>query len=869
MLPQNEVEKLSPMMKQYLKVKEQHDNAVLFFRLGDFYEMFFDDAKLASKELDITLTGKDCGLDERAPMCGVPYHSCEAYIARLIARGYNVAICEQTEDPAAAKGLVQRDVVRVITPGTVIEDSMLETSQNNYLAAMILRGESAALCFTDTSTGQLRSTEIYGSGVISSAECEFGRFMPKEILLNNAAADNKELTSFIKKRLGAVYVVRPDDDLHKTTVTEHFKGNTPEDLGLSGLMTEAVGCTLQYLYETQRAGLSIISEVMVYRDDQYMKLDLSACRNLELTTSLQGGTKGTLLSVLDRTKTAMGKRLLRGWIEQPLTGCPQILLRQSAVAELKENSIFREHLGELFAGTHDLERLMSRVMYGSSNPKELISLSVTLSRLPDVKEAVSACKSPLLMELAKTIDPLTDVHDLIVSTLNDDPPMSLKDGNVIRDGFSEEIDSLRGDMQGGTGLILDIQEKERERSGIKSLKIGYNKIFGYYIEVTNSYKSMVPEDYIRKQTLAGCERYITEELKTLEGRILGAKDRSLALEQKLFDELRNSVSREQLRIIASAGAVAQLDVLRCLAEAAAEYDYCRPDIRNDGRIEIKNGRHPVIERLLDLPFVPNDTVLDTDENRSMIITGPNMAGKSTFMRQVALITLMAQMGSFVPASSARIGVCDAVFTRVGAADDIAGGRSTFMVEMNEVPDSLKNATRRSRIILDEIGRGTSTFDGMSMARAVLEHVSNKRIMGAKTLFATHYHELTELESLMEGVKNYNIAVKKRGDDITFLRRIVRGAADDSYGIEVAKLAGIPDSVINRAKAILKTLEQHSIRPATVAVPEAPEDDSGQMTLGGQQSDEFIEEIRRIDVETLTPIESLNTLYQLISKAKKL
>ena len=872
MLTQQDRNALSPMMKQYFNVKDQHPNTILFFRLGDFYEMFFEDATLASKELEITLTGKDCGLEERAPMCGVPYHSCEAYIARLVEKGYKVAICEQTENPTEAKGLVSRDVVRVVTPGTIIEDSMLDGSVNNYLSAVSMVDGAAGLCFVDASTGQMHLTELSGEGVPLRVCNELGRFFPREILLDGEMGGCKPVADFIGRRLCVPSETLPDEYFSQFAAREmverHF-GHTADDLGVRGAASlSALGCALRYLYDTQRQGLETISEIEIYSESQYMRLDLAARRNLELMETLRGEKRtGTLLSVLDHTETAMGKRLLRNWMEQPLVSRTSILKRQAAVAELKSNVVLCDEMKGRLSGIHDLERLMTRIMYGTANAREIRSLGDTLKLLPTLKSAAALCKSAMLNELSGLIDPLQDVFDLLDRTLVEEPPIGVKDGGLIREGFNEEVDLLRGDMNGGTDIIAEIQQAERERTGIKGLKIGYNKVFGYYIEVTNSFKSLVPEEYIRKQTLAGCERYITEELKTLESRVLGAKERVFALEYELFDALRKGIGAELHRIQRTAMAVARLDVLRSFGEAAILGNYCQPTIAGGGVIHITGGRHPVIETLVELPFVPNDALLDEGENRCAIITGPNMAGKSTYMRQIALITLMAQIGSFVSAEKADIGITDAIFTRVGASDDIAGGQSTFMVEMSEVATILQHATRNSLIILDEIGRGTSTFDGMSIARAVLEFVSDQKRLGAKTLFATHYHELTELEGELPGVKNYNVAVKKRGDDITFLRRIVRGGADDSYGIEVAKLAGIPDEVIRRAKSVLKTLEMKTPQTGQAAAQEkAPED---QMSLVDRQGDELIDRLKRLDIDTLTPIEAMNELHRIAAAAKKI
>ncbi len=868
---------LTPMMRQYFEIKEQHPGCLLFFRLGDFYEMFYDDAKTASRELELTLTGKECGQEERAPMCGVPFHSCESYIARLVQKGYKVAICEQMEDPSLAKGLVKREVIRVITPGTVIEGSMLDESKNNYLCVLVLgdAGDEAGLCFVDCSTGEAHVTTLDGADIIVRVNNELGRYSPSEIRLNDIASANAELVSFITGRLGRQADAAPAADFEYTGAVDrllrHFKAENLEALGLEGqtCAVRALGAALQYLYDTQMTGLERLTSLDIYSDARFMKLDLAARRNLELLETMRSKEKrGSLLGVLDRTKTAMGKRLIRSWIEQPLINPAQIIRRHNAVEELTGDSILRGDLLAQLADIYDLERIMTRIVYGSANAKELRSLAFTLRKMAPIQNRMEGCKAQMLAEVRDGIDPLTDICELIERAIVDEPPFTVREGGMIREGYSEEIDQLRTDMTDGKGIIARIETEEKERTGIKNLKVGYNRVFGYYIEVSRAYHGEVPETYIRKQTLANAERYITQELKELEARVLGAKDRVVALEYQLFTELRETVSKQLPRIQRTAGAVARLDVLCSFAEVAVRQKYCRPLIDMKGRIDIHNGRHPVVEALLDAPFVPNDTLLDNGENRVAIITGPNMAGKSTYMRQTALIVLMAQIGSFVPADSAQIGIVDSIFTRVGASDDLAAGQSTFMVEMSEVAAILRNATADSLIIFDEIGRGTSTFDGMSIARAVLEHVASIKKLGAKTLFATHYHELTVMESELECVKNYNIAVKKRGDDITFLRRIVRGPADDSYGIEVAKLAGIPDSVVSRAKDILRQLDNGDIelhKPHVAA--EHVEDDSGQLSLLPAVDNELVQRLREIDVNTLTPIEALQTLYELCKAAE--
>lgn len=868
---------LSPMMQQYLKIKEQYPNTILFFRLGDFYEMFFEDAKTASKELELTLTGRDCGQEERAPMCGVPYHSSESYIARLVAKGYKVAICEQMEDPATAKGIVKRDIIRVVTPGTVMEGSMLDEAKNNFICSLFTRGAKVGICFCDISTGELYATQMEDRDAENAVKNELGRFRPREILVGGDAVKMKSLPAFIRDRLTASVEMR-EDCLYEynscaDTVLRQFDKHSVEQLGLDGKEETVccLGALLDYLKDTQKTGLERINLVDVYSGTQFMQLDLNTRRNLELLETMRSKEKrGSLLWVLDRTKTAMGKRLIRTWIEQPLVSCAQILRRQNAVEELLENVMMRGAVTERLGGVFDIERLMTRIVYGSANGRELRSLSSTIQKLPDLKRSLEGAHSAMLSDICRSIDPLEDICKLIDDSIVDDPPFSVREGGIIKQGFHAEIDMLRGDMNDGKGVIARIEAQEREKTGIPKLKVGYNRVFGYYIEVTNSYKEQIPASYIRKQTLTNCERYITQELKDLEGRILGAKDRAVQLEYQVFDDIRRQVASQLTRVQQTARAIARLDVLCSFAQVAESNDYCRPMVNMDGRIVLKESRHPVVEVLLEgAPFVSNDVFLDLHDNRVAIITGPNMAGKSTYMRQAALIVLMAQIGSFVPAASAEIGIIDSIFTRVGASDDLASGQSTFMIEMNEVAHILKNATNRSLLVLDEIGRGTSTFDGMSIARAVLEYVADKRKLGAKTLFATHYHELTALEDLLSGVKNYNIAVKKRGDDITFLRRIIPGGADDSYGIEVAKLAGIPDWVVNRAKQVLKELEgEEKDQPAPVksAAKQQPQDNM-QISMLPQAEDVIIQKLKNLDVNTLTPIEAMNTLFELCKLAK--
>lgn len=872
---------MTPMMKQYLEIKKQYPDAILFFRLGDFYEMFFDDAKTASRELELTLTGKSCGLEERAPMCGVPFHSADSYIAKLVSKGYKVAICEQTEDPATAKGLVSRDVIRVVTKGSVIENSMLDDSKNNYLTSVYLSETGGGICFTDVSTGVLNVTCFEGKGTQGKIINELGVFSPSEIVLNRRCADCKPIASFITKRMEASCEVYPEESFSFEACLSECKNHFSEDkLSSCGIMDNnpeaviAVGAAIKYLKDVQKNEVENITDINFYSENQYMKIDFSTKRNLEITETMRNREKkGSLLWVLDKTKTSMGKRLLRTWLEKPLVNYAAITKRQNAVDELVSNGVFLSELQFALSDIFDIERLITRVVYETANAKELNSLKQTLEQLPLVKAALSKTKSTYLKQLYSLVDLLEDVHELIDSAIDPEAPFSVREGGMIKDGFNEELDSLRYIEKNGKQYITDIETAEKEKTGIPKLRIGYNRVFGYYIEVTNSYKALVPDSYIRKQTLANCERYITQELKDLESKVLGAQERSVKLEYEIFCQVRKAVAKEYNRIQQTASAVAVSDVLCSLAAVAVENNYVCPSMHDNSVIEIVDGRHPVVEKVLsDSPFVPNDTYLDCADSRCAIITGPNMAGKSTYMRQVALICLMAQIGSFVPAKRAELSIIDSIFTRVGASDDLASGQSTFMVEMNEVASILKSAGKNSLIILDEVGRGTSTFDGMSIARAVLEYISDKRKIGAKTLFSTHYHELTELEGKLDGVKNYNISVKKRGSTITFLRRIVRGPADGSYGIEVAKLAGVPSGVVNRAREILLELEGEEKRLKASSKSEfSAEDDFSaepmQISLESRLDDEIIDELKNIDTDTLTPLEALTTLYKLAQKAK--
>ncbi len=852
------------MMKQYFKIKEENKDSILFFRLGDFYEMFYDDAKLASKELELTLTGRDCGQDERAPMCGVPFHSCEGYIARLVAKGYKVAICEQTEDPAKAKGLVKRDIIRVITPGTVMESSMLDESKNNYICCMFAENKHIGICFCDISTGELYATEISGKDSYNVLTSQLASYNPREILIGGDIVKIKELPKFIKSKLSAGVEMLEDGKfdytLCKNTVSEHFKDES-ENLSDSEVLVSSIGALLSYLKDTQKSGLERINHIELYSESQYMRLDYNTQRNLELTqTMLTKEKRGSLLWVIDKTKTAMGKRLIRSWLEHPLMNISSINNRQSAVEELVNNTMLRLEITDNISGIFDIERLMTKIVYGSANARDLRSLCSAIQNLPRISELISDCNASYLKKIYQDIDTLDDIFSLIDNAIVEEPPFTIREGGMIKRGYNEELDSVTGDMNNSKDILAKIEAEQREATGIPKLKVGYNRVFGYYIEVTNSYKDLVPDTYIRKQTLTNCERYITQDLKEVEGRILGAKDRSVALEFALFDTIRKTVADNLERIQKTAKAIATLDVITSLANVASDNRYVRPDVNLSSAIRIKDSRHPVVEALLkDAPFVPNDVYLDSNSDRVAIITGPNMAGKSTYMRQIALIVLMAQIGSFVPASSAEIGIVDSIFTRVGASDDLASGQSTFMVEMSEVANIVKNATSKSLLILDEIGRGTSTFDGMSIARAVLEFCADKKKLGAKTLFATHYHELTVMENLLDGVKNYSIAVKKRGDDITFLRRIIPGGADDSFGIEVAKLAGVPQSIINRAKEILSELESGNGGRVEII---RKENDDMQLSLLGAVQSPVIDKLKAADLNTLTPIEAMNLLYEL-------
>ena len=868
----------SPMMKQYFEVKEKYPNTILFFRLGDFYEMFFNDAKTVSRELELTLTGRDCGQAERAPMCGVPFHSAETYIARLVAKGYKVAICEQMEDPSLAKGIVKRSVIRVITPGTVMESSMLDEAKNNYIASIYYFGENIGICFADISTGELDATtltakepEVLSQLVIN----ELSRFSPREILINPEFTDFGDAAKFISEKLSAALECMDFEVYAPDACTEAVRRQFhAEVLERSAVLEQreivmALGALLDYLKRTQITGLERMEEINVYTEAKAMRLDLNTRRNLELTETMRSKERrGSLLWVLDKTKTAMGKRLIRAWLEQPLLSPAKITLRQNAVAEFCDNRPLLDSITESLTGIFDLERIMTRVVYGSVNGKDLRALWSALTRLPQLKALAAGCEATQLKTIEKQIDALEDICALIDKAIVEEPPHTIREGGIIRAGYDAALDAVKNDMTNGKQLIAELEARERAATGIPKLRVGFNRVFGYYLEVSNAFKDKTPEHYIRKQTLANGERYITQELKELENRILGAHDKSIAMESKLFEDVRRTVADQLTRVQETAKAVAQLDVLASFAAVSVKNDYTRPSVTMNGRIYLKDSRHPVVEALLggSTPFVPNDLDMDPNQNRVSIITGPNMAGKSTYMRQVAVIVIMAQVGCFVPAASAEIGIVDGIYTRVGASDDLAAGQSTFMVEMAEVADILKNATKDSLLILDEIGRGTSTFDGMSIARAVIEYVHDKKLCGAKPLFATHYHELTELEDLLPGVQNFSIAVKKRGDEITFLRRIVRGGADDSFGIEVAKLAGVPDKVVRRAKQVLQSLESGEAVTVPKNAAPAKREEPVQLTMLTKDS-EVISRLKSVDVNTLTPIESMNLLFELANMLK--
>ena len=858
--------KLSPMMQQYLSMKDEHRDQILMFRLGDFYEMFFDDAVTASRELELTLTGRDCGLPERAPMCGVPYHSVDNYIARLVKKGYKVAICEQMENPALAKGMVKRDIVRVVTPGTLMEANMLEEGSNNYICSLCPAGDRCGLAFADISTGSVLVTEVSGEMAVIN---ELGKYTPHEVIYAEELPQLRSVVGFLKDRLCCAAQAGDRDayteETAKRLVAEQFGADTVTRLAGTPLAVRALGGLMAYLKVTQFTGLERLLEAKSYLPQEYMRLDVAARRNLELTETMRSREKrGTLFWVLDKTKTSMGRRLLRSSIEQPLLSVNAINRRLNAVTELTRNSILISELAAALDGVYDLERLMTRVVYGNPPVKDMIALGATTARLPAIKELLGEVQCALLREIEQNIDPLEDVARLIGSAIDPDSDIPLKEGGVIREGYDKQLDEARHLSKDIRGILAEIEEREKDATGIRTLRIGYNRVFGYYIEVSNSFKDQVPAHYIRKQTLTNAERYITEEIKELEERVLHAQQEAIDRAAELYEQVRATVAAELPRIQQTAAAVAGLDMLCSLATVALNNNYCCPTVDLSDEIEISEGRHPVVEQLLDgVPFVPNDTKLNNRENQIAVLTGPNMAGKSTYMRQVALIVLMAQMGSFVPAASARIGIVDGIYTRVGASDDLTTGQSTFMVEMSEVANILKEATEKSLLILDEIGRGTSTYDGMSIARAVIEYIADRKKLGAKTLFATHYHELTELEELIPCVKNYNVAVKKRGEDIVFLRRIIPGGVDESYGIEVSKLAGIPRWVIDRAYEVLSSLEEgQTVSEAKVKTRAKPKEESEQLYFIDEKAEAIKKRLRSADPNTLTPIEALNLVYEL-------
>ena len=865
LIPQDR-SKLSPMMQQYLSMKDEHRDQILMFRLGDFYEMFFDDAVTASRELELTLTGRDCGLPDRAPMCGVPYHSVENYIARLVKKGYKVAICEQMENPALAKGMVKRDIVRVVTPGTLMEANMLEEGSNNYICSLCPAGECCGLAFADISTGSVLVTEVSGE---MAAINELGKYAPHEVIYAEELPQLRSVVGFLKDRLCCAAQAGDRDayteETAKKLVTEQFGADTVTRLAGTPLAVRALGGLMAYLKVTQFTGLERLLEAKSYLPQEYMRLDVAARRNLELTETMRSREKrGTLFWVLDKTKTSMGRRLLRSSIEQPLLSVNAINRRLNAVTELTRNSILISELAAALDGVYDLERLMTRVVYGNPPVKDMIALGATTARLPAIKELLGEVQCALLREIEQNIDPLEDVARLIGSAIDPDSDIPLKEGGVIREGYDKQLDEARHLSKDIRGILAEIEEREKDATGIRTLRIGYNRVFGYYIEVSNSFKDQVPAYYIRKQTLTNAERYITEEIKELEERVLHAQQEAIDRAAELYEQVRATVAAELPRIQQTAAAVAGLDMLCSLATVALNNNYCCPTVDLSDEIEISEGRHPVVEQLLDgVPFVPNDTKLNNRENQIAVLTGPNMAGKSTYMRQVALIVLMAQVGSFVPAASAHIGIVDGIYTRVGASDDLTTGQSTFMVEMSEVANILKEATEKSLLILDEIGRGTSTYDGMSIARAVIEYIADRKKLGAKTLFATHYHELTELEELIPCVKNYNVAVKKRGEDIVFLRRIIPGGVDESYGIEVSKLAGIPRWVIDRAYEVLSSLEEgQTVSEAKVKTRAKPKEESEQLYFIDEKAEAIKKRLRGADPNTLTPIEALNLIYEL-------
>lgn len=869
---------VTPMMQQYLDVKEQYMDCILFFRLGDFYEMFFADAELASRELEITLTGRDCGLEERAPMCGIPYHAAENYISRLITKGYKVAICEQVEDPALAKGIVKRDVIRVVTPGTVIDTSMLEDKKNNYIMCIYRYKQLFGMATVDISTGEFSCTQIGWGNTIAKLLDEIAKYSPSEIVANSSFYDDPTILGAIRKRFN-IYISKFDNSYFEDNYTtaklrERFGSNELLEREFD-LSINASGAMLEYLEQTQKVNLDHIQNIIPYKIEEFMILDISTRRNLELTETMRDKSrKGTLLWVLDKTMTSMGGRCIKKWIDQPLINLADIQDRLQAVSEFKEKFMVRMEIRELLRRVYDIERLMGKIILGNVNCRDLVALKNSIGQVPYIKEILNNCNSDLICLNNGLMDKLEDVYALIEDAIMEEPPVSVKEGGIIKTGFNEEVDRLRKASTEGKDWVAALEASEREKTGIKNLKVGFNKVFGYYLEVTKSYFHLVPPNFIRKQTLANCERFITQELKEMEDSILGAEEKVIELEYGIFTEIKGRIAQQVKRIKNTAKCLAELDTVCSLAEVADREAYCMPEVTQGAGINIVDGRHPVVEKMLEQgAFVANDTMLDMEENRLSIITGPNMAGKSTYMRQVALIVLMAQIGSFVPAKSAAIGIADRIFTRVGASDDLAAGQSTFMVEMSEVANILTNATPKSILILDEIGRGTSTFDGLSIAWSVIEFICEKEKLGARTLFATHYHELTELEGKITGIKNYCISVKEKGEDIIFLRKIIRGGADGSYGIQVARLAGVPQQVIERAKELLKELEDSDISKREHRLKKNKLPAEGQLDIFSFNSstkgkNEIIEELKAIDVSAMTPLEALNILYGLQQKARR-
>lgn len=867
----------SPMMQKYLETKEEYKDCILFYRLGDFYEMFFDDAILVARELEITLTGKDCGQEERAPMAGVPHHAAEMYIAKLVNKGYKVAICEQLEDPKTTKGIVKRGVIRVVTPGTVVESNMLEESKNNYIMSIFKSGIYFGISICDISTGEFYSAEIRDNNNFPMLLDEIARYTPSELVVNSMMADCTEEMDKIKERFENIYITKFNDkfftseiknlELRFSVVDNNNK--KIENFIEKTLSISSINALIEYIEETQKTTLEHINKIVVYKLSRYMALDINARRNLEITEKMRDKSKkGTLLWVLDKTSTSMGGRCLRRWLNDPLVDVLEINKRLNAVKELKDEVILRGDIVDNLKKVYDIERLAGKMAYGNANARDMVTLKNSLLKLPEVKKCLENCKADLLKELASNLDELQDIYQLIDGAIVDDPPMTIKDGGIIKLGYDEEINTLKTAQIEGKNWLVQLELEEREKTGIKNLKIGFNKVFGYFIEVTKSYLDQVPERFIRKQTLANAERYITEELKNLENQILGAEEKVISLEYEAFVQIREEISKNVKRLQKTSEVIANLDVLTSFAEVAEDMNYCMPEVNSSGTIDIKNGRHPVIEKILGPgSFVENDTYLNKQDNRLSIITGPNMAGKSTYMRQVALITLMAQVGSFVPAETAKIGVVDKIFTRVGASDDLSMGQSTFMVEMMEVATILKEATSNSLIILDEIGRGTSTYDGLSIAWAVAEFIADKEKCGAKTLFATHYHELTELENKLEGIKNYSIAVKEKGEDIIFLRKIVRGGTDESYGIHVARLAGVPKIVTQKADEILRSLERKNILTGKKQDKQDKKQVEGQFDLYNYKLAEIAHEVDKINLNELTPIDALNTLVRIKEKMK--